>query len=348
VAKRIATRIHFRRGAAFVVVLAAACGLAVYGVTGAGAAPAPSISQVQKQVNSLQAQVDKVDQQYDGASQQLAAAKTQLAQVTKETNRAETQYKDASAALARIAIAQYENANQTSILGLLTSGDPAAVLSQASLLTQIVGSNNELANQFLTVARELSTIQQQRQQTEEAVAQIQAQLSGQKTSLTKLLDSRQSLLNSLTAAEAAQVEATTVGAGGTTSATYPGPTGTQADTAVKFAYDQLGCPYVYGATGPCNDGFDCSGLVQAAWAAAGVPIPRTTYEDWADLPHIPVADIQPGDLLLYNGEGHVAMYVGVVDGTAYIIDAPHTGADVERIPMDESWYAETLDGAVRP
>ena len=175
-AKRIATRIHFRRGAALVVVLAAACGLAVYGVTGAGAAPTPSISQVQKQVNSLQAQVDKVDQQYDGAGQQLAAAKTQLAQVTKETDRAEAQYKDASAALARIAIAQYENANQTSILGLLTSGDPTAVLSQASLLMQIVGSNNELANQFLTVARELSTIQQQHQQTEEAVAQITAQL----------------------------------------------------------------------------------------------------------------------------------------------------------------------------
>jgi cell wall-associated NlpC family hydrolase len=348
VAKRIATRIHFRRGAALVVVLAAACGLAVYGVTGAGAAPTPSISQVQKQVNSLQAQVDKVDQQYDGAGQQLAAAKTQLAQVTKETDRAEAQYKDASAALARIAIAQYENANQTSILGLLTSGDPTAVLSQASLLMQIVGSNNELANQFLTVARELSTIQQQHQQTEEAVAQITAQLSGQKTSLTKLLDSRQSLLSSLTAAQAAQVEATTVGAGGTTSATYTGPTTTQADKAVQFAYDQLGCPYVYGATGPCNDGFDCSGLTQAAWAAAGVPIPRTTYEDWADLPHIPLADIQPGDLLLYNGEGHVAMYVGVVDGTAYIIDAPHTGADVERIPMDESWYEETLDGVVRP
>jgi peptidoglycan DL-endopeptidase CwlO len=348
VAKRVASRIHFRRGAALVFAVVAAGGLVVYGVTGAGAANAPTIGQVQSEVNSLQAQVDKVDQQYDGAGQQLAAAKKQLAQVTKQTDRAQAQYKQASAALAQVAVAQYENANQTSILGLLTSGDPSAVLSQASLLMQIVGSNNQLAVQFLNVAQELSTIQQQRQHTEEGVAQIETQLATQKSSLTKLLDSRQSLLDSLTATQAAEVEDDTAGAGGTTEATYTGPTGTQADKAIQFAYDQLGCPYVYGGTGPCDDGFDCSGLVQAAWAAAGVSIPRTTYEDWADLPHIPVADIQPGDLLLYNGEGHVAMYVGVVDGVAYIIDAPHTGADVERIPMDTDWYVQTLDGAVVP
>jgi peptidoglycan DL-endopeptidase CwlO len=344
VAQRVVTIRHFRRGAALAVAVAAACGLAVYGVTGAGAAPAPSITQVQGQVNTLQAKVDKVDQQYDAAGQQLAAAKDQLKQVTKQTDRAEAQYKKASAALAQIAVAEYENANQTSILGLLTSGDPSAVLSQASLVMQIAGSNNELAQQFLTDASELSTIQQQRQRTEEGVAQIAAQLDSQKSSLTKLLHSRQTLLDSLTAQQAAEVEDNSAGADGTTEATYTGPTTTQADKAVAFAYAQLGCPYVYGGTGPCDDGFDCSGLVQAAWAAAGVSIPRTTYEDWADLPHIPVADIEPGDLLLYNGEGHVAMYVG--DG--YIIDAPHTGADVERIPMDESWYVETLDGAVRP
>lgn len=333
-----------RRGAALVVALAAATGLAVYGGTMAGAAPAPSINQVQSQVNNLQAQVDKVGEQYDAAGQQLAAAKAQLARITKQTDLAEKRYQDASKALAAVAVATYENGNQTSILGLLTSGNPSAVLSQASLLMQITGSNNELAAQFLSVAHSLSTIQQQRQQTEEGVAQLTARLAKQKSSLTKLLGSRQDLLNSLTAAQAATVEAASVGAAGTTTATYTGPTTTQADKAVAFAYGALGCPYVWGGTGPCSDGYDCSGLVQAAWAAAGVSIPRTTYDQWASLPQVPIADIKPGDLLLYNGESHVAMYVG--DG--YIIDAPHTGADVEKIPMDTSWYADTLDGAVRP
>ena len=58
-----------------------------------------------------------------------------------------------------------------------------------------------------------------------------------------------------------------IGAGGTISATYTGPTSSQADKAVEYAYSKLGDPYVYGATGPSS--FDCSGLVQAAWASAG-------------------------------------------------------------------------------
>jgi len=75
-----------------------------------------------------------------------------------------------------------------------------------------------------------------------------------------------------------------------------------------------------------------------------VSIPRTTFEQWSALPHIPMSDPEPGDLILYNGESHVAMYVG--DG--YIIDAPHTGAFVEKIPEATSWYADNADGAVRP
>ena len=71
---------------------------------------------------------------------------------------------------------------------------------------------------------------------------------------------------------------------------------------------------------------------------------RDTYEQWAALPHIAASAIQPGDLLYYDGVGHVAIYVG--DG--YIIDAPQTGMDVEKIPMATPWYASTFVGAARP
>ena len=50
------------------------------------------------------------------------------------------------------------------------------------------------------------------------------------------------------------------------------------------------------------------------------------------------------NLLLYNGESHIAIYVG----NGMIVDAPHTGATVEEIPESESWYADNLDGVVRP
>jgi cell wall-associated NlpC family hydrolase len=216
----------------------------------------------------------------------------------------------------------------------------------------VAGAHNQEATQFLTAAQELASIRQQRQRTEQGIGQIRAQLTAQKTSLNKLLASSQATLDSLTVAQQQQVNQSTVGGTtststgtgqtGTTPIAYTGPTTTQADKAVAFAYAQIGKPYQWGATGP--NSFDCSGLVMAAWASAGVNIPRDTYEQWAGLVHIPVSEMVPGDLIIYDGEGHVGMYVG--DG--YIIDAPHTGADVERIPYDTSWYIDSEDGVLQP
>lgn len=103
-------------------------------------------------------------------------------------------------------------------------------------------------------------------------------------------------------------------AGGNHSSAAAAPDGSAAAKAIAFAKAQLGCPYVYGGTGPCQAGYDCSGLVQAAWAAAGVSIPRTSEKQWAQLPH--VTDPQPGDLMFYTGSpidpppGHVTLYLG--------------------------------------
>lgn len=348
-AKRLASRGHLRRATVLVTVLAAASGLAAYaGVSGAGAAPAPSISQVQAEVNSLQGKVDQIGEQYDAAGQQLSAAKGRLAQVAKQSDHAQQKYNQASASLAAIAVAGYENSAQTSVIGLLTSGDPSAVLGQASLLLQVEGTHNEEAQQLLTFANEVSAIKGQRQRTETGVAQLAARYSAQKDSMTKLLAKQQAMLDGLTAQQQAEVDANSVGGSTatgdvtTTPIAYTGPTSTQADQAVAFAYAQIGKPYVWGSTGP--GAYDCSGLMYAAWATAGLTLPRDTYSEWADLPHIPLSDLQPGDMILYNGESHVAMYVG----NGYVIDAPHAGAVVERIPEDTSWYAGSADGAVRP
>ncbi len=342
VAIRLTSTSRVRRGVALAVALTAATSIAVYSGA-AGAAPQPSISDVQAQVNSLQAKVDKIGQQYDQASQVLSAAKARLAMVEKQAAAAQARYTQARAQLAAVAVNSYENANQTSILGLLTSGNPTAVLNQASLFTQLAGTHNMETTQFLAAAQHLASLRQQRQRTEMGISQLHSQIAAQQASLNKLLASHKALLASLTAAQQATVTATTTGGGGSsTPVTYTGPTSTQADQAVKFAYAQIGKPYVWGATGP--NAYDCSGLVQAAWASAGVSIPRVTYDQWAALPHISLSALQPGDLIYYDGEGHVAMYVG----NNMIIDAPRTGLNVELIPMNTDWYAQTEDGAVRP
>jgi cell wall-associated NlpC family hydrolase len=317
-----------------------ASGLAAYGAV-AGAAPQPSLDQVKAQVNSLTAQLDGIGQQYDQASQQLQAARGRLAQVQHEAAADQARFTAARTQVEQIAAAAYEGAGQNSVAGLLTSGDPSAVLAQASLLQQLASSQGAQVTQFLADARQLTGAQQRLQHTDYGIATLRTQLAARKAQIAKLLTSKQATLDSLNAQQQTVVTASSVGAGGSTAGTYTGPASTQADRAVAFAYAQLGKPYQWGATGP--DTYDCSGLVETAWASAGVPIPRDTYGQWAALPHIAASAIQPGDLLFYDGVGHVAMYVG----NGYMIDAPQTGMDVEKIPMDSPWYAATFVGAAR-
>jgi cell wall-associated NlpC family hydrolase len=344
---RLVTHVSKARRAAVVgAAIVLAGGLATGISQMAGAEPNPSISQVQAEVNVLTAKFNKAVQQYDAVAQELTAAKSRLSQVNKEMAADQAKYNDSKLKVVQIADATYMDSGSTSLAGLLTSNNPGQVLTEASMVEQLTGARNLQTQQFLAAAQQLTSVQEEQQRTEYAIQQLDTQRSNAKSAALKDLNSEKAELDTLTAQQQQAVQTNNVGGTGgtTTKLTYTGPTSTQADKAVQFVYDQLGCPYVYGATGPCADGFDCSGLVQAAWAYAGVSIPRDTYEQWAALPHIPESDIVPGDLLYYNGIGHVAMYVG----GGYIIDAPQPGMDVERVPMDESWYADNFNGAAEP
>ncbi|MEU9212452.1 NlpC/P60 family protein [Streptomyces sp. NPDC048415] len=97
----------------------------------------------------------------------------------------------------------------------------------------------------------------------------------------------------------------------------------QGKKAVKYATDQMGKPYEWGAEGPGS--YDCSGLTSQAWASAGHGIPRTSQEQWKQLAHVGIKDMRPGDLIIYfDDASHVGMYVG--DGA--IVHAPRPGRTV--------------------
>ena len=109
--------------------------------------------------------------------------------------------------------------------------------------------------------------------------------------------------------------------------------------AITAAYGELGRPYVWGATGP--DEFDCSGLTQHVWAAAGVMLPRTSQEQADAGMSVPLSDIRPGDLVIYYaGDTHVGIYVG----QGLVIHAPRPGSVVQFAPVDSM----PIDKIVRP
>jgi cell wall-associated NlpC family hydrolase len=116
-----------------------------------------------------------------------------------------------------------------------------------------------------------------------------------------------------------------------------------AASALGFAAEQLGVPYEWGGTGP--GGFDCSGLTQAAYRAAGVSLPRVAQDQFDAGPQVPNgAVVEPGDLLFYGTSTTGVEHVGIYVGAGQIIDAPHTGAFVREEPGDWSDFV----GATRP
>jgi cell wall-associated NlpC family hydrolase len=342
-------KISYARRCAIIAVaaLAAAGLLAVAG--SAGAQPQPTVSQVQAKLKTLTLKENWLIQRYDQATQDLASARQRLKLVNREVAKDQAAAQAMRDEIAQIASNVYMNGAMSSVAALLTSADPETLLSQSAILTHLSTDQYQQLQQVITTDRQLAGAHLMAKRTEQAVGKLQKQLGSQRASLNKLITQQKALLASLTPKQQQQQ----LGGGGTTTTTtktgggggshYTGPTGTQAQKAVAFAYGALGCPYVFGATGPCSSGYDCSGLTMSAWASAGVSIPRTSYGQ-ATLPAVSTSALQPGDILEFAGDSHVGLYVG----GGMLIDAPQPGMTVEKVSLSSTWYAQNLDGAYRP
>ncbi len=137
-----------------------------------------------------------------------------------------------------------------------------------------------------------------------------------------------------------QTEAQTVAAG-----TAPG-------IAVDWALAQVGTPYIWGGETP-GVGFDCSGLVQAAYKVAGITLPRVAQDQYDATAKLEPSDpLEPGDLVFFGGSPSDVTHVGIYIGNGQMVDAPHTGADVrvESIPTapGASWGSDIYIGATDP
>jgi cell wall-associated NlpC family hydrolase len=111
--------------------------------------------------------------------------------------------------------------------------------------------------------------------------------------------------------------------------------------AAKVALSYLGTPYHWGAEGP--GGFDCSGLMQWAYAREGVSIPRVTYQQIQAGVYVPRDRLAPGDLVFFDGGHHVGMYLG----QGAFVQAPHTGDVVKVSTLDSGYYSSEYFAGIR-
>lgn len=349
-----ARRARTSRGprAGWVVTVSFATVAAVAGIGGsASALPMPTVTQVQHRLAQLDKKASRLGQMYDLAKQQLALADQRLTLLNKETARYRGTFDAMRQQIGKLAAVAYEQGGADSPLGLLTSASPQQVLSQASILTELSNADSAKISQYLAVSRQLLSAQRAATQARAGILQLKHSLGKRLAALNSLQQQQETLLAQLTPAQQTGVGP---GGGGGGNNQYHGPTKTQAEKAVAFAYNQIGCPYVWGATGPCSSGYDCSGLMMAAWAYAGIQIPRVSYSQMS-LQAVPLHTsagafteqyLQPGDILGFSGNNHVGMYVGG-GYPGYLIDAPVPGQNVQKVALS-GWYLQNLDGAVRP
>lgn len=286
---------------------------------------AATLSQIEARVTALNNQAEAATQTYDGAMEQYTQLQKQVDQLQGETTSAQLQMDQTMATLGPLAAAQYRAGGTDSALMLMLSQHPDAYLQQAATMSELGKSESMNVKALQVQESQVTTLKAQSADRLAQMQKIEQQAASEKAQILSEYKQANALLAQLSYAQVQSFDYSGVTAAEI--AGVPHATG-RAGTAIAFAKSKLGMYYQWGGTG--DPSYDCSGLVQAAWRSAGIDLPRTTYEmvdDTSDMYRVPAiqADLEPGDLIFYNGAEHVALYIG----NGLVIHAPHTGVQIQ-------------------
>ena len=339
-------------------------------------------------LGKLQTQAEVLTERYDeiGVNEHRAAAAYQVTEA--RLTAAQRQRGASQRRLAGLAAEEFESAggfdSVTAMLG--DASGPQGYLNQVGMGQVLAqGGTDELAqNQandvvakvFRAQAHDLLVAQQaDLRAANDLKLAIQAAVARQAAFVQATKNDRNKLAGQLAAAQAhesalqaarqaaleaaaAQAQAAAARAAAAAGGSQPGPsqapswawgsgaTTTQGDIAANWALSQLGKPYQWGGAGP--DSYDCSGLTMDAWAQAGVQLAHWTGDQWESGPHVPLNELQRGDLLFFatnTSDPSTIHHVGIYIGNGMMVDAPYTGAFVR---IDSMYSPGGLIGAIRP
>lgn len=327
---------HTARTAATLALAGAATATAFDGTGHAD--PRLSPAEVKSKVDALYREAEIATEKYNGAKEKAENAEKSLGELRDEAARKTEKLNSAREGLGSIATAQYRSGGIAPSVQLALSSDPDQYLERAALADR---AQSRRAAAVTGVRKQLRDIDQLRAEADSTLTHLksrQAELNKHKKTVNGKLDAAKRLLSRLTDDQRAELtgeDRASRAAARDGAASAPGKApNVRASAAVSYAYKALGSPYVWGATGP--DAFDCSGLTQAAYRAAGVALPRTTYAQIAAGERVPRSQLQPGDLVFfYQGISHVGLYVG----NGQMIHAPNPSAPVRLAPISQMPFA---------
>jgi len=297
----------------------------------ATAGHAASVADVQAQVKVLDQQAEQATNHYDAAVEQMAALQKQVGQIQSQATAAQLQMNTLMGSLGPQAAAQYRSGSLDPTLSLILSQNPDQYLQKALAMDR-VGQNEVMALKALKAQQaQLTALKKQAADRLGQLQQIQTQAAADRTQILDKEKQAQALLATLSAQQQQQILAVSGSFGVTPEqiATLPA-VGGRAGTAIAFAKSKIGMYYQWGGTG--DPGYDCSGLTQAAYAAAGISLGRTTYDQVTDGYEVApiLSNLQPGDLIFYDGNEHMAIYVG----NGVVVHAPSTGYKIQYAPWN--------------
>ncbi|MGV9280765.1 NlpC/P60 family protein [Streptomyces sp. NPDC003730] len=309
---------------------------------------ARSVAGLLTDLQRLYREAEKATETYNGTEERLKAQRARVLRLNAELTRTRLSLSDSRVAAGRLARQQYQSSSDLSpYLRLLLARDPQHALEQGHVIGRLSEERAKTVGRLTGDTRKADELAGRARAALDRQVALAARQAKERDAVRERLHAVEEMLASLTPEQLAALAALEksgvaeeqerfLASGALGDDAKPSAEG---DRAVRFAVEQLGKPYEWGAEGPAS--YDCSGLTSVAWQRAGTPIPRTSQEQWARLDHVPMDQLRPGDLVVYFPEAtHVALYLG--DGM--VVQAPRPGAEVKVSPI----AANPVLGAVRP